>query len=1442
MPGNAPVQIRGVASDAGNNPLPADPAELSGDLHSITDATVWLQVDDLNENNGGANVAWLGDINGDRLGDLAVGLPGANDGTGKVIVIKGAPGGWPIPNLGELEFLHDNTPSYIGTSGAAIGAIIHPAGDVNGDGIDDMLIGDPANDRLILLMGTTTTNIFEQELNGIPSRQIELTTGAAGETLTALSTHQVAGVGDVTNDGFSDIMVSVTGSSAGAVYLLAGDETTLPAQRLDQSAAAVLTTGANGASVAGIGDVNDDFIPDFAVAMDNTVYIFAGGGGWVQAGQTSLSTTDAIASFATTDSLPTIVASGDMDGDSVDDFAFTNGSTPVIVFGDSSNNFSTQTLSGFASPLSGFLAGVGDVDKDGRSDLLVGNDDGDAYLITGNDLNSVAATLAGVETAASAPLYVSGADLAGDGSSDLAVVPSAVAAGELGYDGFGGARVPFISRSYLLEAPQKQNEQTTPMTGDVTVAAAGADFTTIQAAIDSGADRVLVQPGIYAEAITLSDDVTVIGSGADRTILTFPVNSTPTVLVDADGVDNAAVMNLTLLGEDSGIGLQATNGASNIRLERALVQGMETAVSVDNSTTTLALKNNTIVDNSNGFVASNNAGVDIRNTIFAFNTGTAVQYDPGAVLQLHQYNLYYANGTDLSPNNPGGGEQFSNPLFLDFANDDFRTERFSPVVDAGTPNDLVPTGAGKVVDIGHMEQTGTGFFVDDDYCQTCLNDGLIWGVDAFSSIQDAVDAAQADIAQLRAEEFVQFTVGVNEGVYNESVVISSSVQLLGRTPDLTHINGTTGPAVTFQAAMNAGVSGFTLTGGSTEPIGILLQGGSNSIGIERNLIQNNNVGISVTQRSSGSATFNTIIGNTTGIELARGTYWNSVERYDADGDFDGYDRVLADNCFSAVQCDERGFLWLDTANNIVSGNTNGFVAVGYSVLFSDNNLLYNTIDYTNVLSSENDIIGQDPLLVAPNGYLQVGSPALDAVSPLVEVPVGGGLSADIGWHELRAAPISVFMGQPDESLATESIGVGQVEYAIVPVADSSLPVTATLPTTWELAALDNPGEKLTYWQMTYNTTTDGLYRVYSRASDSLGNTEVDVDAWYDGAFVVDSGVPGVTLTVSSPGRLPNWRLLEAEVVDYVGQSFDVEEVYFTVNGERFEGIWALEEWEADGVSPRKFYYLFQNLSGATMVNVDITAVAVDGAGNMGTASLVESIGGDNDEWFDIYPPRFITITTPTAGEFVTDTVRFSGIASDFNYDFVCPPNTFCLDEDSGTVGLELSFDGGTTWETARSWRPTSGATFDRHWEYDWQVPAGLDATTIPVRVRAWDRAGLNTTQIITVTVDTAPPRLLGTYTYDQPEGIYFDDELDVSVTVTYPVALDGSGWTSTAVHIPHADRSPTIVPYGGASSSRTFGEASTLSFHPAMMDEEKNAVLQCRWSVAWWRKLLEHQA
>jgi hypothetical protein len=62
----------------------------------------------------------------------------------------------------------------------------------------------------------------------------------------------------------------------------------------------------------------------------------------------------------------------------------------------------------------------------------------------------------------------------------------------------------------------------------------------------------------------------------------------------------------------------------------------------------------------------------------------------------------------------------------------------------------------------------TGLFVDDDYCETCNNDGLDWGVNAFSTITDAVNVAS-----------VNDTITVYSGTYVEQILINKSLKLVG---------------------------------------------------------------------------------------------------------------------------------------------------------------------------------------------------------------------------------------------------------------------------------------------------------------------------------------------------------------------------------------------------------------------------------------------------------------------------------------------------------------------------------------------------------------------------------------------------------------------------------------------------------------------------------------
>ena len=143
------ITVGGFVDDNGNVPPPSHPEVLSGTLDSLDDATVWLEPDAVDDLTNGW-VTWIGDFNGDGLGDAAIGLPEASD-TGQVTILYGARGGWPdLPDVLAIESL----PSVLIASDAShMGSELAPAGDVNGDGRSDLLVGDSANNRLFVVYG-----------------------------------------------------------------------------------------------------------------------------------------------------------------------------------------------------------------------------------------------------------------------------------------------------------------------------------------------------------------------------------------------------------------------------------------------------------------------------------------------------------------------------------------------------------------------------------------------------------------------------------------------------------------------------------------------------------------------------------------------------------------------------------------------------------------------------------------------------------------------------------------------------------------------------------------------------------------------------------------------------------------------------------------------------------------------------------------------------------------------------------------------------------------------------------------------------------------------------------------------------------------------------------------------------------------------------------------
>jgi hypothetical protein len=195
-------------------------------------------------------------------------------------------------------------------------------------------------------------------------------------------------------------------------------------------------------------------------------------------------------------------------------------------------------------------------------------------------------------------------------------------------------------------------------------------------------------------------------------------------------------------------------------------------------------------------------------------------------------------------------------------------------------------------------------------------------------------------------------------------------------------------------------------------------------------------------------------------------------------------------------------------DNIIANNAfAGMFTLTGSQLFNDYNLLHsNGNDYldngnTGLKAGLHDIVGQDPQFVNPgaNDYsLKPTSPAVDAGDPPAPVPAGGGDQMDIGYRELLAIPLTVILGKEGTTCAMAASGIASVEVSLVRVVDVSLPITATLPTTWVTARVSNPGQPGAYWTATVTPTAgDGYYRLYSRAKDAAGNMVTDPSLWYN---------------------------------------------------------------------------------------------------------------------------------------------------------------------------------------------------------------------------------------------------------------------------------------------------------------------------------------------------------
>ena len=218
----------------------------------------------------GASVASAGDVNGDGFGDLIVGSTFYDAGEfneGAAFVFLGSPEGILGTEPSSAHALLESD-----QANARFGASVASAGDVNGDGFGDVIVGAPDYDSMEEDAGAAF--VFLGSATGISDADPERAHARfVSDQLDSSFGQSVASAGDVNGDGYGDVIVgawnyAVGGVNGGAAFVFQGGAGGL-ADGAPSVADAELheasQTGRFGQSVASAGDVNGDGFADVIV-------------------------------------------------------------------------------------------------------------------------------------------------------------------------------------------------------------------------------------------------------------------------------------------------------------------------------------------------------------------------------------------------------------------------------------------------------------------------------------------------------------------------------------------------------------------------------------------------------------------------------------------------------------------------------------------------------------------------------------------------------------------------------------------------------------------------------------------------------------------------------------------------------------------------------------------------------------------------------------------------------------------------------------------------------------------------------------------------------------------------------------------------------------------------------------------------------------------------
>jgi hypothetical protein len=230
-----------------------------------------------------SDVADAGDVNGDGYADVIIGSSGSN----AAFVFHGSASGIASESASNADTILQGGPAN-----SDFGDDVASAGDVNGDGYADVIVGDRFFDAGEMNEGGAF--VFLGSASGVASADVSAAhVTIESDQIQGQLGFAVSGAGDVNGDGYADIVVGAHvyndgENDEGAAFVFLGSAAGIPDGHVAQAHAHLqgdLAEAAFGRSVASAGDVDGDGLAELIVGAwlyDNengAAFVFDGDGG-----------------------------------------------------------------------------------------------------------------------------------------------------------------------------------------------------------------------------------------------------------------------------------------------------------------------------------------------------------------------------------------------------------------------------------------------------------------------------------------------------------------------------------------------------------------------------------------------------------------------------------------------------------------------------------------------------------------------------------------------------------------------------------------------------------------------------------------------------------------------------------------------------------------------------------------------------------------------------------------------------------------------------------------------------------------------------------------------------------------------------------------------------------------------------------------------------------